>query len=103
MMPDSCSTEIDIDNKQTRIEVLGRLVNNQNQEHFRRMICGMSWSGVVDITGWTLEAVKALVKVCSDENLVITLKQDTRYFMPLHYPRGLEQESFAKMIMTGLF
>jgi hypothetical protein len=82
MMPDSCSTEIDIDNKQKRIEALGRLVNTQNQERFRRMIRGISWSGVVDITGWTLEAVTALVKVCSDENLVITLKQDTRYFMP---------------------
>jgi len=61
----------------------------------------MLWSGAVDITDWTLEAVTALMKVCSEENLVITLKQGTRYFMPVHYPHGPLLESFAKAIMTG--
>ena len=102
-MPDSQSTEVDIGDKQARIVALGRVVSNQNQAHFERMICGMLWSGAVDITDWTLEAVTALMKVCSEENIVITMKQGTRYFMPVHYPRGSLLEPFAKAIMAGEF
>ena len=101
MMPDSKSNEVDIDDKLARIVALGRVVSNQNQAHFERMIRDMLWSGAVDITDWTLEAVTALMKVCSEENLVVTLKQGTRYFMPVHYPHGPLLESFAKAIMTG--
>ena len=103
MMPDAWSTDVDIEDKQTRIEVLGRLVSNQNQAHFERMIRGMLWSGVVDITDWTFEAVRALVIVCSEENLIITFKRGNRYFMPIHYPQGPLLESFARAIMTGQF
>jgi hypothetical protein len=103
MIPNPQSSETDIDDKQARIETLGRLVNNQNQEHFQRMICSTLWSGVVDITDWTFQAVTALVRVCSNEKLVLTFKQGSRYFMPVHYPSEPLLESFAKMIMTGHF
>jgi len=102
-MPDSQSAEVDINNTQARIEALGRIVCGQNQAHFEKMIRNMLCSGVVDITDWTLEAVTALVRVCSDENLVITFKQGARYFMPVHYPHGFQLDSFAKMIFTGQF
>lgn len=101
MIPDSQCTEATIDDRQTRVEALGRVANRQNQAYFERMIRDMSWSGVVDITNWTLDAIIVLVRVCSDENLVITLKQGTRYFMPIHYPHESLLESFAMAIMTG--
>ena len=103
MITDPQSTETYIDDKQTRIEALGRMVSKQNQIHFERMLCGMIWSGAIDITDWTLEAVTALVRVCSYENLAVTFKQGSRYFMPVHYPSGPLLESFAKTIMTGRF
>ncbi|MFW9958554.1 MAG: hypothetical protein ACFFCT_10840 [Candidatus Odinarchaeota archaeon] len=103
MMPDGQSTEVYIDDKQTRIEALGRVVSSQNQAHFERMIRSMHWSGVVDITDWTFEAIRVLVKICSEEKLIITFKQGTRYFMPVHYPIGALLDSFAKIIMTGCF
>jgi hypothetical protein len=103
MLPDLQPDEAEINDKQTRIESLGRLVNTQNQAQFLKMLRSMSWSGVVDITDWTLASLTALAKICSEENLTITLKQGTRYFMPIHYPHGSLIESFAKMIMTGQF
>lgn len=102
-MPDSQPAEINIDNTQARIEALGWIVCSLNQAHFEKMIRCMLRSGVVDITDWTLEAVIALVRVCSDENLVITFKQGTRYFMPVHYPHGFQLDSLAKMIFTEQF
>ena len=101
MMPDSQYTEANIDDRQTRIEALGRVVNRQDQAYFERMIRDLSWSGAVDITNWTLDAITALLRVCSERNLVITLKQGTRYFMPIHYPHESLLESFAMAIMTG--
>ncbi len=101
MIPDSQYTEATIDDGQTRIEALGRVVNRQNQSYFERMIRDMSWSGAVDITNWTLDAIVVLVRVCHDKDLVITLKQGTRYFMPIHYPHESLLESFSMAIMTG--
>lgn len=103
MIPDSQFTEANINDKQTSIEALGRVVHNQNQASFERMIRGVSWSGPVDITDWTLEAITVLAKVCSDEKLTITLKRGTRFFMPVHYPHESVLEQFAKTIMTGQF
>jgi hypothetical protein len=103
MIPDSKSNQVNIDDKQARIEALGRVVNNQNQIQFEGMIRDMLWSGAVDITDWTLQAITALIRVCSEENLVITLKQGTRFFMPVHYPHESMLEAFAKTIMTGQF
>ncbi len=102
-MSDSQSTEVDIDYTQARIEALGRVVHNQNQAHFEKMIRSMQCPDVINITDWTLEAVTTLVRVCSDENLVITFKQGARYFMPVHYPHEPQIDSFAKMIFTGQF
>jgi len=101
MIPDSQCTEANTDDRQTRIEALGRIVDGQSQAYFERMIRRMLWSGAIDITNWTLDAIIVLVRVCSDENLVVTLKQGTRYFMPVHYPHKSLLESFAMAIMTG--
>jgi hypothetical protein len=103
MFPDSHFNEGEVDNKQTRIESLGRLVNIKNEAQFLNLLRGMSWSGVVDVTDWTLASLTALVTICSEENLTITLKQGNRYFMPIHFPRGPLLKSFAKMIMAGQF
>jgi hypothetical protein len=101
MIPDSLYAEGNIDDRQTKIEALGRVVNRQNQAYFEKMVRDMSWSGAIDITNWTLDAIIVLVRVCSDENLIITLKQGTRYFMPIHYPHESLLESFAMAILTG--
>ena len=103
MMPDSLHPEIDNDTEKVRIEALGRVVTVQNREHFERILRERTWSGAIDITDWTLDAVKALVIVCADKKLSITIKHGSRYFMPIRFPKRRMLESFAKAIIEGKF
>ncbi|MFW9962055.1 MAG: hypothetical protein ACFFCX_00655 [Candidatus Sifarchaeia archaeon] len=89
------------ENRRMRVESLGRIVKQIHRPHFEKLIRESINSGVVDITDWTIEAVKALLKVCAEENLKITMKDGTRYFMPVKYPKGKILESLANDIVSG--
>ena len=102
-MPDSFHPEIENVDRKTRMESLGRVVNGQNQSQFERMLRETKWSGVIDISEWTTDAVKALVTVCADEKLSITIKNGSRYFMPIRFPKRPMLESFAEAIVSGEF
>jgi hypothetical protein len=103
MIPDSFHPEIENVDRKTRMESLGRVVNGQNQSQFERMLRETKWSGVIDISEWTTNAVKALVTVCADENRSITIKNGSRYFMPIRFPKRPMLESFAEAIVSGEF
>ena len=103
MMPDSLYPETENDENKIRIESLGRIVNAQNRDQFERILRERTWSGAIDITGWTLDAVTALVIVCADEKLSITIKHGNRYFMPIRFPKRRMLESFAEAIIAGKF
>jgi hypothetical protein len=103
MMPDPLHSETEDNTERVRIEALGRVVNIQNRDHFERILRERNWSGAIDITGWTLDAVKALVVVCADRNLSITIKHGSRYFMPIRFPKKRMLDSFAEAIIEGKF
>jgi len=103
MIPDSYHPEIDNDDDKIRIESLGRVVNELNRDQFERILRERTWSGAIDITGWTLDAVTALVVVCADKKLSITIKHGSRYFMPIIFPKKRMLESFAEAIIEGKF
>ena len=102
-MPDSFHPELENDDRKIRIESLGRVVNEQNRFQFERMLRETKWSGVIDISEWTVDAVIALVTVCADEKLSITIKHGSRYFMPIRFPKRPMLESFAEAIISGEF
>jgi len=93
--------EPDFDDRLVRVQTLGRIISKVNSVQFENLVRKSILSGVVDVTGWTLEAVKALLKVCAEEELRITIKDGTRYFMPVRYPKGSMMESLAEAIVTG--
>ena len=103
MMPDLFHPEVENDDNKVRMESLGLFVNEQNRPQFERMLRETTWSGVIDISGWTVDAVKALVTVCADENLSITMKHGSRYFMPIRFPKRPLLDSFAESIVSGDF
>ena len=103
MIPDSYHPEIENDDEKIRIESLGRVVNELNRDQFERILRERTWSGAIDITGWTLDAVTALVVVCADKKLSITIKHGSRYFMPISFPKRRMLESFAEAIIKGKF
>ncbi len=87
--------------RKIQIESLGRIVKQLQRPHFEKLIRESIISGVVDITDWTFEAVKTLLKVCAEKNLKITLKNGARYLMPITYPKSQMLESFANAIVSG--
>ncbi len=101
MSLDSHFSETEFDDKRIRVETLGRIISKVNRAQFEQLIRTSIISGVVDITGWTLEGVKALLTVCAEEELRITIKETTRYFMPVRYSKGPMIESFAEAIVSG--
>lgn len=103
MIPDSYHPEIENNDDKIRIESLGRVVNELNRDQFERILRERTWSGAIDITGWTLAAVTVLVVVCADKKLSITIKHGSRYFMPISFPKRQMLESFAEAIIEGRF
>ncbi len=91
----------DTENRRVRIESLGRIVKTPQRPHFEKLIHESIVSGVIDITDWTIDAIRSLLKVCAKKNLRVTLKDDTRYFMPVRYPKGQMLESLASAIVSG--
>lgn len=103
MIPNLFHPEEENDDNQVRMESLGLFVNEQNRPQFERMLRETKWSSVIDISGWTIDAVKALVTICADENLSITIKHGSRYFMPIRFPKRPLLDSFAESIVSGDF
>jgi len=101
MTIDPFPAQDDAENKRIRVESLGRVVNELQRPHFEKLLRASIRSGVVDITGWTINALRALLKVCAEEDLRITLKDGTRYFMPVRYPKGQMLELLADAIISG--
>ena len=97
---DPILTEDEAENRRIRVESLGRIVKEIQRPHFEKLIRESIYSGVVDITDWTIEAIQALLKICAEENLRVTLKDGTRYFMPVKYPKGQMLESLANAIVS---
>lgn len=94
-------SETEFDDKRIRVQTLGRIISKVNRAQFEQIIRTSIISGVVDITGWSLEGVKALLTVCAEEELRITIKDETRYFMPVRYPKGAMMDSLANAIVSG--
>ncbi|MGY5863300.1 MAG: hypothetical protein RTV41_01745 [Candidatus Thorarchaeota archaeon] len=94
-------SETEFDDKRIRVQTLGRIISKVNRVQFENLARKSIVSGVVDITGWTLEGVKALLKVCAEGELRVTIKDGTRYFMPVRYPKGPMMESLAEAIVSG--
>jgi hypothetical protein len=103
MIPDLFYPEVKNDDNKIRMESLGLFVNERNRPQFERMLRETKWSGVIDISGWTSDAVKALVTVCAEETLSITMKRGSRYFMPIRFPKRPLLDSFAESIISGDF
>ena len=94
-------SETEFDDKRIRVQTLGRIISKVNRAQFEQLIRTSITSGVVDITGWTLEGVKALLTICAEKELRVTIKDETRYFMPVRYPKGPMMESLANAIVSG--
>ena len=81
-----------------RIERLGCFVSQDQSRIFERILRATTLSGLVDVTGWTRDAVRILLTVLRDLNQPLTLRNDGRYFTTVSYPKGPMFESLVLMI-----
>jgi hypothetical protein len=101
MTEDWLFEELDYDNDLMLVEQLGRIVTKEQSQRFEQLVRKNVKSGVIDVTGWSFEAVSVLLQVCREEGLTITFKNGDRYSTPVRYPEGPMFEILVKSIMTG--
>ena len=101
MTEDQLFEDFDIDDDLMLVEQLGRIVTKDQSSRFEQLVRKNVKSGVIDITGWSIEAVRVLLLVCREEGLTVTIKNGERYSTPIRYPEGPMFEILVKSIMTG--
>ena len=101
MTNDQLFEGFDIDDDLMLVEQLGRIVTKEQSQRFEHLVRKNVKSGVIDVTGWSIEAVRVLLLVCREEGLTITFKNGERYSTPIRYPEGPMFEILVKSIMTG--
>ena len=101
MTEDHVFESLDLDEDLMQIEQLGRIVTKKHSQRFEQLVRKYVKSGIIDITGWSIEAVRILLLVCRDEGLTITFKNGERYSTPIKYPEGPMFEILVKSIMSG--
>ena len=93
--------ESDINPAQLRIERLGTFVTPDQRQIFERILRSASLSGIINVTGWTRDAVRILLSVLRELDSFPTIKSGDRYFTPIAYPRGAMFEALVMTISEG--
>ncbi|MGD2072225.1 MAG: hypothetical protein PVG65_01905 [Candidatus Thorarchaeota archaeon] len=101
MTEDQLFEGLDLNVGLMQIEQLGKIVTKKQSQRFEQLVRKYVKSGVIDVTGWSIEAVRALLLVCREKGLTITFKTGERYSTPVKYPDGPLFEILVKSIMTG--
>lgn len=100
MKLDSDLALMSIDEQHTVMEAIGRTVSEDKTSQFEKLLRKTNFSGIVDVTGWTLPAVRTLLHVCRDKDQILNLKCNERYLSVVKFPTGPILDSLAKAIMT---
>jgi hypothetical protein len=101
MTEDQVFKTLNLDEDLMQVEQLGRIVTKKHIQRFEQLVRKYVKSGVIDVTGWSFEAVRILLLVCRDEGLTLTFKNGERYSTPVKYPEGPMFEILVKSIMSG--
>lgn len=92
-------TVLDFDERRTAIESFGRTVTEGLIHQFENLLRKFNMSGIIDITEWTVPAVRALLLVCRDKGQTVHLKLNDRYMAIARYPEGSISNQFVEMII----
>ena len=98
---DSRSSELDFDEQALVIESLGRTVQVGQGAKFEQLIRSSNLSSVINVTGWTREAVRVLLAVGEDKNVKLSLRNGQQYYTVVTYPRGPRLSTLVESIVVG--
>ena len=92
----------DEDRRKSIVSEIAQRLTLEEYHHFADILASHMKEGILDVTGWTREAVKAALVVCSEKNLSVSFKNGERTVAPVTYPKeGPMLEMFVNAIMTG--
>ncbi|MFW9954084.1 MAG: hypothetical protein ACFFD3_05995 [Candidatus Thorarchaeota archaeon] len=80
---------------------MGQFVTEDNRQVFEWFLRIMRISGIVNVTGWTEEAVRILLSVCRDRKFLLGLRVGSKCFTPILYPNGPMFNALVHAIVTG--
>ncbi|NHI83274.1 MAG: hypothetical protein EAX81_03090 [Candidatus Thorarchaeota archaeon] len=101
MTIDSNLTVLNLDERRIAIESFGKMITEGLTSHFESLLRKYSMFGTIDITEWTIPAIRTLLLVCRGKEQTIHLKYKDRYIATANYPRGNISNQFVEMIMGG--
>lgn len=94
--------ESDEEERNNIVDQIGRRLTVEHYHLFADILAESIKTGTLEVTGWTREAVKAALVVCSEKELSVTFKNGSRTVAPVSYPKeGPMLEMFVNAIMTG--
>lgn len=94
--------EADEERRSTIVDQIARSLTLDDYHLFADILASSIKEGTLEVTGWTREAVKAALTVCSERNLSVSFKNGDRTVAPVAYPKeGPMLEMFVNAIMTG--
>jgi hypothetical protein len=98
---DSRSTELDFDEQVLVIESLGRTIQVGQGAKFEQLIRSSNLSCIINVTGWTREAVRVLLAVGENKNVKLSLRNGQRYYTVVTYPTGPMFSALVESIVVG--
>ncbi|MFX0044721.1 MAG: hypothetical protein ACFE8Z_02630 [Candidatus Hermodarchaeota archaeon] len=98
---DPSSSELGFDEQVLVIESLGRTVQAGQSAKFEQLVRSSNLSSIINVTGWTREAVHVLLAVGEDKNIKLSLRNGQRYYTVVKYPAGFMFSALVESIVVG--
>jgi len=90
------------DAKRIKLEHVGRFVTGDVMvRQFEAIVQSFTPSGIVDVTGWTPEAVRILLTVCRDKMRIISLRAGRKYLTPILHRDGPLFDTLIQTIVSA--
>ena len=90
------------DAKRIKLEHVGRFVTGDVMlRQFEAIVQSFTPSGIVDVSGWTPEAIRVLLTVCREKMRVISLRAGRKYLTPILHPNGPLFDTLIQTIVSA--
>jgi hypothetical protein len=102
MSLDNSTASPELVTERMRIEHLGRVVSGHACSRFEVLLQAFPLSGVIiNVTGWTQDALRSLLTTSREKGEVIALKCGTKFFTPIIHPDGPLLNALIDALYTG--
>ncbi len=91
--------ELDVQEKILVIEAMGQTIQEDQVPEFERILRKVSLSTTLNITNWTIPALKSLLLAGQEANVILSLRRENRYYTVVRYPNAPLLDSLITSIM----